>query len=247
MYFLNKKFWMIIIIFFIFFESIKGRRYKYVRNKTIIRPNIIVTEQKMMGKENPYFSESEYFTLVSPQFNDKEELPFEFSFYGNNTNPQLEWYGKNVNAKSFALLMEGKIHKAFFVHWIIWNIPPNCFKVFPNISKTQNVKEGEFEGIQGYNDYGTIGYRGPSSELNITKYYFKIYALNSMLDIEKTIKGIDIKKELKKYIVDYAEIRFIFSYNESNLIHFSANSEDKLIAKKNKIIKDTDDSAYEED
>lgn len=69
-----------------------------------------------------------------------------------------------------------------FTTWIIWNIEPA--PVIPEGIPQQGVVTNPVDAVQGTNDYGILGWRGPCPPSGEThRYYFKVYGLDCMLSL----------------------------------------------------------------
>jgi hypothetical protein len=90
-----------------------------------------------------------------------------------------------------------------FTHWLIWNIEPRT-EIPENIPKVAEVTE-PFPAIQGTNDFGTIGYRGPCPPPRETHtYYFNIYGLDAKLRIPPGSKRDALMEAMRGHMVQYA-------------------------------------------
>lgn len=118
-------------------------------------------------------------TLASPAFEDGERIPERYGYDEENVNPPLEIGGVPREAESLALIVDdpdavepaGKV----WDHWIVWNVPP----------ETATIPEGwdPEEATEGTNDFGEIGYGGPSPPDAEHRYRFKLFALDTRLDL----------------------------------------------------------------
>src|SRR5687767_11948225 len=113
-------------------------------------------------------------TVTSPDFEDGGEIPAQFTCDVDGTNPNLNIDGLPEGTKSLAIIMEDPdVLSTTFNHWIVWNIPPG-----------QTIAANSVPGIQGNNSLGRSSYLGPCPPGGTHRYFFKVYALNTMLDID---------------------------------------------------------------
>jgi Raf kinase inhibitor-like YbhB/YbcL family protein len=68
-----------------------------------------------------------------------------------------------------------------FTHWVLYNIPANVRKIEENVSQ-QEIVPGV--GVQGTNDAGQIGYMGPCPPSGVHRYFVRLFALDTELDLE---------------------------------------------------------------
>ena len=138
--------------------------------------------------------------LVSPNFSHKEFIPAKFSCKGNNVNPELIIEDAPENTVSFVLVMDDPdAPGGTWDHWIVWNI-----------TKTK-IEENSVPGIQGVNSWGNNKYGGPCPPSGTHKYSFKIYSLDTKLDIPENSRKIDVEKAMKNHILAKSELIGLFS------------------------------------
>jgi Raf kinase inhibitor-like YbhB/YbcL family protein len=139
------------------------------------------------------------FSLSSSAFEDNGTIPSQYTCDGNNTSPPLAITGIPVNAKSLALIVDDvDAPRGIFTHWIVWNIMPNKTQFF----------DGENIGFpQGTNSAGTKGYHGPCPPSGSAhRYYFKLYALDSLLNIDVGTTKTDLQNSMNGHIIDQATL-----------------------------------------
>lgn len=109
---------------------------------------------------------------------DFEEFPQDYTCRGANRSPPIRVEGILANIKSLAVLAtaspeEGSSRAA----WVIWNLP--AVPLIPEGLAAGEVVESPFHAVQGTNDFGSTGYRGPCPEAGKTEaYLFRVYALD---------------------------------------------------------------------
>ena len=119
-------------------------------------------------------------------FIDGGEIPVKYTCDGANTSPSLDIKGIPEEAICLALIMDdpdGPI--GTWVHWVVWNIPV-----------THHIKENEIHGVEGLNDFQQHHYGGPCPPSGTHHYYFKIYALNALLDLPGITKRFQLEKAM---------------------------------------------------
>lgn len=128
-------------------------------------------------------------TIKSEDFKYGENIPAEYTCDGKNISPGLFWNGIPVGTKSIALIMDDPdAPKGTFVHWILFNLPANVDKLPRSI-----IPRGSFLKNEGMTDFGRTGYGGPCPPSGIHRYYFRLYALDILLNLESgaTRKQVD--------------------------------------------------------
>ncbi|MFW6176440.1 MAG: YbhB/YbcL family Raf kinase inhibitor-like protein [Thermoplasmatota archaeon] len=140
--------------------------------------------------------------ITSPVFSDGEKIPRKYGYTKKNINPPLEISSVPENTRSLALVMDdpdaiepaGKV----WDHWVLWNIPP----------KIETIEEDNVpnEVSEGRNDYKKIGYGGPNPPDKEHTYIFKLYALDSKLDLKNGSTKSDLEEAMKGHIIDKTKL-----------------------------------------
>lgn len=135
--------------------------------------------------------------ISSPEFKNNEPIPAKFTCQGDGINPKLEMSGVPVETKSLALIMDDPdAPMGTFTHWLIWNIDP----------KTVTIKENSAPGVQGENSVKESVYIGPCPPSGTHRYFFKLYALDSMLDLNAGASKSQLESEIAKHELAHAEL-----------------------------------------
>lgn len=145
--------------------------------------------------------------LTSPFFNDGDSIPPKFTHDGGNINPELHIQNAPEGTMSFALIMDdpdatsGKT----FTHWLIWNIDPKT-----TVIKQESKPPGAVEGI---NDFSNISYGGPWPPHGVKphRYFFKLYALDVMIDLEEGSTKQGLEESIKGHVVEEAQLMGVYT------------------------------------
>jgi Raf kinase inhibitor-like YbhB/YbcL family protein len=127
------------------------------------------------------------FEVEIKYFADGGRIPPAFTCDGNNQSPEITWKNIPEKTKTLALILEDpdapaqSADKKLFCHWIVYNIPANIYGLPGNFQKKREVEGGIRQGI---GDYGKPGYFGPCPPRGDHRYYFKLFALDCVLDIK---------------------------------------------------------------
>src|SRR5271170_7380370 len=138
------------------------------------------------------------FRITSRAFKEGEMIPSHYTADGEDVSPPLDWMHIPDEAQSLALICDDPdAPGGTFTHWVVYNIPPNTvhfpealpsFKALPNGAK------------QGVSDFGPLGYKGPAPPSGVHRYYFKLYALNQVLDLEPGATRAQLEKLMTRRI-----------------------------------------------
>jgi len=145
--------------------------------------------------------------VYSTVFSHKGHIPSEYTCDGKDINPPLEVENIPEGTKSLALIMEDPdAPRGTFDHWLVWNISPN-----------EAIAEQTNPGISGINDFGKTGYGGPCPPSGVHRYFFKIYALDTKLEL---LTGVDKKTLLEAmngHILSEGEIMGLYQRKKTSL------------------------------
>ena len=140
--------------------------------------------------------------LTSPSFKNDGFIPKKFSCDGGDMNPEFQIANVPAGAKSLALIMHDPDAPLAggFTHWVLWNIDP----AIPTI-KEESVPPGAKEGLNGA---GKTGYTGPCPPQGhgTHHYQFRLYALDSPLDLPDETTATELETEIEKHLLETAEL-----------------------------------------
>lgn len=140
--------------------------------------------------------------VSSPAFSFGGEIPQRYTCDGEDYSPPIRIDGVPVNARSLVLIMyDPDAPKGTFYHWIMYNIPPK------NITLPENIpaKPETPYGLQGVNDFGVVGYKGPCPPPGLGKhrYYILVMALDTILDLKPGASKEEVINALKDHVIAY--------------------------------------------
>ena len=142
--------------------------------------------------------------IRSSAFKPNELIPSKYTCDGLNINPDIEVDNIPETTKTLALIIEDPdAPSGTFYHWVIWNIPP-----------TNNIKENSAPGTEGKNSAGKNTFTGPCPPTGSHHYHFKIFALDSELDLPHDTDAKKLLSAMQKHIISSGEL--IGLYKRSN-------------------------------
>ena len=138
--------------------------------------------------------------VMSPEFENGKNIPGKFTCDGDDINPTLIIEDIPAGTKSLALIVDDPdAPMGTWVHWVSFNIPV-----------VSRIDEDSIPGKQGINDFGRKGYGGPCPPSGTHRYFFKLYALDNVLDLNEGIKKEALEKAMEGHILDKAELIGIY-------------------------------------
>lgn len=155
----------------------------------------------LFGVVSPIFGQEEIKTglkVSSPAFEQNGKIPSVYTCDGANINPPLQIDHVPLGTKSLALVFDDvDAPRGSYVHWILWNIDPGGKEIREN-----SVPEG---AIQGLNDFKKNHYGGPCPPRRSHRYVFKVYALDTRLDLSPRSTKADLERAMKGHILRQAQ------------------------------------------
>jgi len=141
--------------------------------------------------------------ITSPAFENEASIPAKYTCQGENVNPELNIGEIPDGTRSLILIVDDPdAPMGTWVHWLVWNID-----VISKIAEN-SVPKG---GIQGLNDFKKNEYGGPCPpEGEEHRYFFKIYALDTELNLDESTKKKDVEEAMEGHILDKAELVGMF-------------------------------------
>ena len=145
--------------------------------------------------------------VFSTVFSHKGHIPSEYTCDGKDINPPIEVNNIPEGTRSLALIMEDPdAPRAVFDHWLLWNISPN-----------EAIAEQSSPGISGLNDFGKTGYGGPCPPSGVHRYFFKVYALDTKLDLIAGADKTALLEAMEGHIIAEGEIMGLYQRKKKKL------------------------------
>ncbi|HEX2769676.1 MAG TPA: YbhB/YbcL family Raf kinase inhibitor-like protein [Geobacteraceae bacterium] len=157
---------------------------------------LVVCYSSAMGKEGKEMTELK---ITSPAFVTNGYIPARFTCDGTDINPPLEIARVPAEAKSLALIVDDPdAPVGMWVHWVVWNIDPS----------TREIAEDTVphEATQGKNDWKRNGYGAPCPPSGVHRYFFKLYALDTKLNLGAGTTKRDLEKAMEGHILAKSEL-----------------------------------------
>jgi len=135
-------------------------------------------------------------SVSSPAFESGGSIPSKYTCQGENVNPPLTIMNIPSNAKSLICIVDDPDAAGeTFVHWVVWNIPP-----------LERIMENSVPGIEGENGFGTTNYKGPCPPTGTHRYFFKVYALDELLEISAGAEKETVEKAMQEHVIAKGEL-----------------------------------------
>ncbi|MBI5778185.1 MAG: YbhB/YbcL family Raf kinase inhibitor-like protein [Planctomycetes bacterium] len=128
--------------------------------------------------------------LTSPAFRDGGAIPAKYTADGQDISPALAWVDVPTGTKTFVLVCDDPdAPGGTWVHWLMYNIPVTVSGL-PDGVPVQEVLDNGAQ--QGKSDFKRPAYGGPAPPSGTHRYFFKLYALDSALQLEPKTTTKDV-------------------------------------------------------
>ena len=138
--------------------------------------------------------------LTSPAFADGGAIPPRYTCDGADVSPPLDWIDPPEGTKSLTLICDDPdAPMGTWVHWVLYGIAADRTTLREGVP-TDPVVKGI--GVQGKNDFKRVGYGGPCPPHGKPhRYFFKLYALDSRLELKPGAKKADLERAMKGHLL----------------------------------------------
>ena len=139
--------------------------------------------------------------ISSPAFGDNQTIPEQYTCDGKNFSVPLEFSSVPANAQSLAVIMydpdvpKTLLPSGLFVHWVVFNMPPGTTALGENQTPP---------GIQGNNGASKSSYTGPCPPDRQHRYFFKLYALDTLLTLPAGSTKDQVETALQGHVIEQA-------------------------------------------
>ena len=150
-------------------------------------------------------------TITSDAFSSGQSIPAKYSCIGRNISPPLAWSEPPAGTQSFALIMDDPdAPVGTWVHWVLYNIPLAKRDLQEDLPITGKNMDPNAIYV-GKNSSGNIGYDGPCPPGGTHRYIFKLYALDTTINLLPGVSKEQVLKEMDGHILAQGELVGTFS------------------------------------
>ena len=143
-------------------------------------------------------------TIESTAFDANGMIPAQYTCDGTDVSPSLRWNAVPAEAQSLALIMDDPdAPRGTFVHWVVYDMPPDVDGLAEEVPDDESLSVG---GLQGRNGFRAIGYGGPCPPSGTHRYFFKLYALDTLLELPSGASKADVIKAMDGHVLAFGEV-----------------------------------------
>ena len=141
-------------------------------------------------------------SVKSPTFENNKPIPAKYTCDGADVNPPLTVDDVPEETKTLVLILDDPDAPAgTFNHWLVWNIPPT----------TRKIEENTVPGTEGINTSRKHSYDGPCPPHGTHRYIFKVYALDTQLQLKSNANKRDVEKAMKAHVLAEGELMGLYT------------------------------------
>lgn len=139
--------------------------------------------------------------LLSSAFGNFEDIPAKYTAEGEDISPPLRWQGSPSGTKSFTLICDDPdAPHGTWDHWVLYNIPPKQHVLAEGLDRLTG-------GIQScLNSWGNKGYGGPNPPSGTHRYFFRVYALDTILQLPENATKATLLNAMNSHILAEASL-----------------------------------------
>lgn len=147
--------------------------------------------------------------LTTTAFAPGGRIPLQYTCDGSDFSPDLEWQDPPQGVESFALIVDDPdAPRGAWVHWLVYNIPAPAFRLAAKLPREAEHPSGLRQGL---NSWGRIGYGGPCPPSGAHRYFFRLHALDAVLDLPGGASRDEIEAAMAGHVLARAELMGTYS------------------------------------
>jgi Raf kinase inhibitor-like YbhB/YbcL family protein len=149
------------------------------------------------------------FELTSAAFAAGEPIPPKYTCDGDDVSPPLEWTEPPAGTQSFALICDDPdAPVGTWVHWVLYNLPAGVRALPEAVPAVADLPDG---GRHGNNSWRRLGYGGPCPPSGTHRYFFKLYALDTALDLAAGASKKELLGTMEGHVLAQAELMGVYN------------------------------------
>jgi Raf kinase inhibitor-like YbhB/YbcL family protein len=148
------------------------------------------------------------FSIQSSEFDHGASIPTVYTCMGEDISPPLSWKDVPAGTRSLALIVhdpdvpDPDNPVRIWVHWVLYNMPADVTALAENTASAE-LPPGT---LQGMNDWNRTGYGGPCPPIGRHRYFFRLYALDAVLDDLHQPDKDELEEAMRGHIIAEAEL-----------------------------------------
>ena len=155
-------------------------------------------------------------TIESSVFQNGGAIPRRYTCDAEDLSPPLRWTGAPDKTRAFALIVDDPdapdpaAPKRVYVHWVLYDLPTSV----TSIDEDGEARAVKARARQGKNDWSRTGYGGPCPPIGRHRYFFKLYALDTILGDLGTPTKKELENAMQGHVLATAELMGTYQRGE---------------------------------
>lgn len=149
--------------------------------------------------------------LMSSAFENYDNIPVKYTAQGEDVSPPLRWQDIPDGTRSLVLICDDPdAPKGTWDHWLIYNIPTTIATLPEGLKDTLPHDIRSCRNSWEKNEYG-----GPNPPSGSHRYFFTLYALDTVLQLPDDTKKADLLKEMESHVLADANLVGLYERKKS--------------------------------
>jgi Raf kinase inhibitor-like YbhB/YbcL family protein len=149
------------------------------------------------------------FELTSTAFAEGEPIPLKYTCDGEDISPPLQWRDPPEGTRSFALIADDPdAPVGTWDHWLLYSLPAGTRGLPEAIPPDAELSDGS---QHGKNSWRRLGYGGPCPPRGTHRYFFKLYAVDTALDLKAGANKKKLLRAMEGHILAQTELMGVYS------------------------------------
>jgi len=156
------------------------------------------------------------FQIESPAFQNRADIPREYTCEGENIPPPLQWKNPPAGTQSFVLIVDDpdapdpKAPQRTWVHWLVYNIPAKSRGLDQKIPPTARM---------GVNDFKKTAWGSPCPPRGKHRYFYKLYALDTVLEFSQEPNKTELEAAMKGHVLEQTHLIGLYEKGGDGSVH----------------------------
>ena len=149
------------------------------------------------------------FELTSTAFANGDPIPMKYTCDDQDISPPLQWKDPPEGTRSFALICDDPdAPGGTWVHWVLYNLPGSTLSLPEAVPSDADLRDG---GRHGQNSWGRSDYGGPCPPGGTHRYFFKLYALDTELELDAGASKEELLRIMEGHVLASTETMGVYS------------------------------------
>jgi Raf kinase inhibitor-like YbhB/YbcL family protein len=143
-------------------------------------------------------------SVTSPAFSGGQPIPSRYTCEGADVSPPLAWGEPPAGTASLALISDDPdAPGTTWVHWVAYNLPASSRQLPEGFPPDPQRPDGT---RQGRTDFGRTGYGGPCPPSGTHRYFFTLYALDTVLGLPPGATKAQLEAAMQGHVLARAQL-----------------------------------------